>query len=101
MRKVLQNQGYHLLVYITLATTLYVVTAGEAASQNEILGMTAAGWVYFSWFMAFVFQAWILFFWRLELYHGIISALAHHILVWTHYFCTEKPDLKEIYVPEA
>ncbi len=28
---------------------------------------------------------------------GLIAAAAHHALVWTHYFCTEKPDMKEIY----
>jgi len=28
---------------------------------------------------------------------GLITAAAHHALVWTHYFCTEKPDMKEIY----
>ncbi len=28
---------------------------------------------------------------------GLIAAAAHHALVWVHYFCTEKPDMKEIY----
>ncbi len=28
---------------------------------------------------------------------GLVAAAAHHALVWTHYFCTEKPDMKEIY----
>ena len=28
---------------------------------------------------------------------GLIAAAAHHALVWTHYFCTEKPDMEEIY----
>lgn len=28
---------------------------------------------------------------------GIIAAFIHHAFVWTHYFCTEKPDIKEIY----
>ncbi|MDH3230129.1 MAG: hypothetical protein OEN55_10080 [Alphaproteobacteria bacterium] len=28
---------------------------------------------------------------------GLITAAAHHALVWTHYFCTEKPDMKAIY----
>jgi hypothetical protein len=28
---------------------------------------------------------------------GLIAAAAHHAFVWTHYFCTEKPDMREIY----
>jgi hypothetical protein len=28
---------------------------------------------------------------------GLIAAAAHHAFVWTHYFCTEKPDMKSIY----
>lgn len=28
---------------------------------------------------------------------GLIAAAGHHALVWTHYFCTEKPDMREIY----
>lgn len=32
---------------------------------------------------------------------GLITAAAHHALVWTHYFCTEKPDMKEIYGAKA
>jgi hypothetical protein len=31
---------------------------------------------------------------------GLIAALAHHAFVWTHYFCTEKPDMGEIYGSE-
>ena len=32
---------------------------------------------------------------------GLIAAAAHHALVWTHYFCTERPDMKEIYGGDA
>ena len=28
---------------------------------------------------------------------GLVLALGHHVLVWTHYFCTEKPDMQAIY----
>jgi hypothetical protein len=28
---------------------------------------------------------------------SLILAAAHHVFVWTHYFCTEKPDMQEIY----
>lgn len=28
---------------------------------------------------------------------GLITAAAHHAFVWTHYFCTEKPDMGVIY----
>jgi len=28
---------------------------------------------------------------------GLIAALAHHLFVWTHFFCTERPDMREIY----
>lgn len=29
---------------------------------------------------------------------GLIFALIQHLFVWTHYFCTERPDLKYMYV---
>jgi hypothetical protein len=32
---------------------------------------------------------------------GLAVAAAHHALVWVHYFCTEKPDLREIYGTRA
>lgn len=28
---------------------------------------------------------------------GLLTAAAHHALVWISYFCTEKPDMREIY----
>lgn len=28
---------------------------------------------------------------------GLVAAAAHHAFVWTHYLCTERPDLREIY----
>jgi len=28
---------------------------------------------------------------------GLLFAFLHHLMVWTHYFCTEKPDMKVIY----
>jgi len=28
---------------------------------------------------------------------GLVVAACHHALVWTHYYCTEKPDLEHIY----
>lgn len=28
---------------------------------------------------------------------GLIAAAAHHAFVWVHYFCTERPDMREIY----
>lgn len=28
---------------------------------------------------------------------GLIAAACHHGFVWCHYYCTEKPDLREIY----
>jgi Phospholipid methyltransferase len=28
---------------------------------------------------------------------GLVVAAAHHAFVWVHYWCTEKPDLREIY----
>ena len=32
-----------------------------------------------------------------ESFFGLIFAFCHHLFIWTHYYCTEKPDLKEIY----
>ena len=28
---------------------------------------------------------------------GLLAALIHHLFVWVHYFCTEKPDIKVIH----
>jgi protein-S-isoprenylcysteine O-methyltransferase Ste14 len=28
---------------------------------------------------------------------GLITAAAHHAMVWTNYFCSERPDMREIY----
>lgn len=28
---------------------------------------------------------------------GLIAAACHHAFVWCHYYCTEKPDMREIY----
>ncbi|MBN1409490.1 MAG: hypothetical protein JW969_01505 [Spirochaetales bacterium] len=28
---------------------------------------------------------------------GLMYALIHHAFVWVHYYCTEKPDLREMY----
>lgn len=28
---------------------------------------------------------------------GLVAAAAHHALVWVHYYCTELPDMREIY----
>ncbi len=28
---------------------------------------------------------------------ALVAGLAHHLLVWCHYFCTEKPDMQLIY----
>ena len=36
-----------------------------------------------------------------ESWFGLLAAACHHSLVWLHYFCTEKPDLREIYGPGA
>ena len=30
-------------------------------------------------------------------YMGLVVAAGHHALVWTHYFCTERPDMAAIY----
>lgn len=32
---------------------------------------------------------------------GLVLALVHHLFVWVHYFCTERPDLIEIYGPSV
>lgn len=28
---------------------------------------------------------------------GLVAAASHHAFVWCHYFCTERPDMREIY----
>jgi hypothetical protein len=28
---------------------------------------------------------------------GLLAAFVHHLLVWVHFFCTERPDMEQIY----
>jgi hypothetical protein len=35
----------------------------------------------------------------LQSWPALFVAATHHAFVWCHYFCTEKPDMKEIYPP--
>lgn len=74
MDKVLKNQGYHLLGFIVIGTLLYWAAMQFPDDQGRQWGLPSGSWMLISWVFAGVFQAWIAFFWRFELYLGKISA---------------------------
>ncbi len=73
MKQLFHRQSYHLLGYAVLGAFLLFVARRMAPGEEEILGLTARNWILFSWIFAGLFHAWILLFWRLELYYGVVS----------------------------
>ncbi len=75
MKKILKYQAYHLICYVLLGAILIITAKSQFYNQRTLLGITVYHWVIVSWIAAGVFQAWILFFWRYELYYGTVSRL--------------------------
>ena len=73
-RQRLEGQGIHLLSFVLLGAALYHLTLWLPGHANRIWGLSALGWAAFSWLSAGMMQAWIAFFWRMELHGGAISA---------------------------
>ena len=74
MKKILQHQGYHLLAFLLLGALLHYTTQVYPDGPRRVWGLSASQWIWLSWIAAGVFQFWITFFWRMELYGGRISA---------------------------
>lgn len=74
MKKIFAYQIYHLLAYLLLGAVLYLYAGAYFSGGDLFLGISAAGWILFSWIAAGIFQTWILLFWRLELFYGKVSA---------------------------
>lgn len=68
LRKRLEYQGYHLLAFVFLGALQYVAILNIQLGSGRIWGHTTGEWVALSWIFAGIFQAWIAFFWRMELY---------------------------------
>jgi hypothetical protein len=74
-RKLLENQGYHLLAWIVIGVLLYLESRRIIDSSTvRIWNLSAAKWLLASWIFAAFHQGWVWFFWRLELYSGQITS---------------------------
>ena len=74
MKKILQYQGYHLLAFLLLGGLLYYTTLACPDGETQAGKLSTSQWIWFSWIFAGIFQFWVAFFWRLELYGNRISA---------------------------
>ena len=74
VNKIFEYQGYHLLAFVLLGGVLYWTTKVYPDGQNRVAGLSTSQWIWFSWIFAGIFQFWVAFFWRRELYGGRISA---------------------------
>ena len=74
MKKILQYQGYHLLAFLLLGGLLYYTTLAYPDGEAPAGKLSTSQWIWFSWIFAGIFQFWVAFFWRLELYGSRISA---------------------------
>lgn len=68
LRKILEFQGYHLLAFVFLGAIQYFALINIPLGSGRIWGHTSTEWVALSWIFAGIFQAWVAFFWRMELY---------------------------------
>lgn len=73
MKNLFYNQFYHLLSYLILSVIILLFSKKFIDNESTIFGIKAFNWVLISWVFAALMQAWIMFFWRLELYLGLIT----------------------------
>ena len=71
--KILERQGYQLGAYLILGGLLLYGGRRLSNDAHIFAGFSALQWMAVSWLLAGVFQFWIAFFWRLELYGKHIS----------------------------
>lgn len=72
--KRLERQGYHLLSFVALGLLQYFAILHAPIGRGRIWGLSTTEWVFLSWAFAGLFQGWVAFFWRMELYGGWVSA---------------------------
>lgn len=70
----LERQGYHLLAFVLLGLLQYAALRLLPTGRGSVWGMTTTDWVAIAWIFAGLFQGWVAFFWRMELYGGRITA---------------------------
>ena len=73
MRRVFENQAYHLLAYLMLGALLYWATLSVPVGRGRLWGVSTAEWVGLSWLLAGAHQGWVGFFWRTQLHGGLIK----------------------------
>ncbi|MCW8955733.1 MAG: hypothetical protein OQL09_02540 [Gammaproteobacteria bacterium] len=69
-----ERQGLHAFAFIVLGAVQYIAIQQLPPGSGAIWGLTTAEWVIICWIFAGLFQGWVVFFWRMELYGGWISA---------------------------
>lgn len=74
MNKILERQGLHLLGFVLIGAILYWATQQFPSRLNTLWGLSAGEWIAVSWILVGLSQAWVAFFWRLELHGNRISA---------------------------
>jgi hypothetical protein len=73
LKKRIEFQLYHLISFIFLGVLQYFALTVIPVGKGKIWDLTTGEWVGLSWFIAGVFQAWVAFFWRMELYGSWIT----------------------------
>jgi len=74
MKQFFTNQGYHLGAFLAVGALLYLAGATLPGGERPLWGLAVRDWVLVSWGLAGLHQGWVLFFWRMELHFGKISA---------------------------
>ncbi len=75
VKKIFKRQAYHVLVYIILGIVFIYYSAHYTDHDKSLWGLTVHEWVIVSWIAAGLHQFWIVLFWRLELYYGVIKKI--------------------------
>ena len=69
----LERQGWHLAAFVVLGAALAVGVEASGLGGAQARGLEVRTWVGVSWAFAGAMQAWIAFFWRMELHRGWVS----------------------------
>lgn len=72
-RAIFERQGVHFVAYLLLGAVMIAAVLGLDVGAHTAWGASVLEWAAISWVFAGVMQAWIWFFWRLELHLGAVS----------------------------
>ena len=72
-KRVDERQGYHLFAFVILGALQYLAIKNVPLGSGRVWALSTTEWVMLSWIFAGLFQAWVAFFWRMELYGGWVT----------------------------